>query len=424
MEGEARQRGFVFLGAVGVGLFDRFRRQPAESKYDTLDLWKEVYGGTPTWSGSTVSLEDAMRVAVAFACGRVISEDIAKLPWKLLRQDGGAIHPATEHPLYDLLSTAPNPLQTSFEFVETMGLHLCFSGNSFAYTPRVSGRIDEMWLLEPGWMTVHYEFQKQPRYEVKSPDGKVQMTLTGDEIWHVRGPSWSSVKGLQFMDLARQALGLTVALEKGQARLQKEGARVPGVLSVEGKLTDEQHKKLTAWIEKYHVGSDNAGRPMILDNAAKWAATAMTNVDAELSKMRAFQIEEVCRFMRVLPIMVQHSDGQAGYASVEQRFIAHGSHTIQPWITRIEKSADKNLLTRQERSEGYYTKFNEKALLRTTAKDQMEILARGVLTGILTRNGAREKLDENPLDGLDEPLTPANTFVGDPPQPPNSGDQV
>ncbi len=47
----------------------------------------------------------------------------------------------------------------------------------------------------------------------------------------------------------------------------------------------------------------------------------------------------------------------------------------------------------------------------------MDYLARGVLTGILTRNEARRKLEENPLEGLDEPLAPANTFVGNPPTP-------
>lgn len=404
-----------------MALRDWFRRRPA--KYDTLDLFREVYGGTPSWAGENVTLQDALRVSVAFACARVIAEDCAKLPWKVLHQENRSINPALQHPLFDLLSTAPNPLQTSFEFVETMLMHLVFCGNSFAWTPRVSRRVDEMWLLEPGWVTVHYSFQEPPTYEVRSPDGKIKMTLLADEVWHVRGPSWCSYLGLNFVELARNALGLTMALEKGQARLQKEGVRVPGVLSVEGKLTDDQYKLLRKWLEEEHQGNSNSGRPMILDRSAKWMQTAMTNADAELSKMLSFQVEEVCRFFRVLPIMVQHSDGQAGYASIEQRFIAHGVHTIQPWITRIEKSADKNLLSREERREGYYTKFNEKALLRTTAKDQMETLARGVLSGITLRNEAREILDMNPLEGLDEPLAPANTFVGNPP-PPSSGDQV
>ena len=53
-----------------------------------------------------------------------------------------------------------------------------------------------------------------------------------------------------------------------------------------------------------------------------------------------------------------------------------------------------------------------------SAKDQMEYLSRGVLTGILTRNESREKLDLNPIEGLDSPLAPANTFLTNPPEAP------
>lgn len=386
---------------------------------DSLELFREIYGGRTTWAGKPVTLQTAMQVSTALACGRVIAEGMAMLPWKVLQQRGREILPATDHWLYELLTVGPNPLQTAFEFVETAGMHLAFTGNAYVWTPRVSKRIDEMWLFEPTWVTAEYKFGEVPKFKVRSPDNSVDMTLTSDEVWHIRGPSWCSYLGLQFTELARQALGLSMALEEGQARLQSQGAKVSGVLSVEGAMTEEQEKKLRKWLEREHEGSANAWRVMIVDRAAKFTANTMTNVDAQVLDMRKFAIEEVCRFMRVNPIMVGYSDKTATYASAEQMFMAHGVHTIGPWITRLEKSADKHLLTDADRKEGYYTKFNEKALYRTTARDQMDYLARGVLSGIIVRNEARAKLDMNPLDGLDEPLAPANTFAGNPP----SGDK-
>lgn len=397
-------------------LWSRVRNAIVPSrKMDSLELFREIYGGRATWAGKPVTLQTAMQVSTALACGRVIAEGMAMLPWKVLQQRGREILPATDHWLYELLSVGPNPLQTAFEFVETAGMHLAFTGNAYVWTPRVSKRVDEMWLFEPGWVTVEYTFREKPKYRVRSPDNSVDVTLTSDEVWHIRGPSWCSYLGLQFTELARQALGLSMALEEGQARLQSQGAKVSGVLSVEGNMTEEQEKKLRKWLEREHEGSANAGRIMIVDRAAKFMANAMTNIDAQVLDMRKFAIEEVCRFMRVNPIMVGYSDKTATYASAEQMFMAHGVHTIGPWITRLEKSADKHLLTEADRREGYYTKFNEKALYRTTARDQMDYLARGVLSGIIVRNEAREKLDMNPIDGLDEPLSPANTFMGNPP---------
>jgi HK97 family phage portal protein len=383
---------------------------------DSLALWKEVFGGRATWAGKDVTLTTALEVSTALACGRVIAEGLAMLPWKVHQQQGKAVDTARTHPLYDLLASSPNALQTSFEFQETMGLHLAFCGNAYVWTPTVRGQIDELWLIEPKWVTVKWKWPELPEYQIRTPEGRT-FKLTPAEIWHIRGPSWASYVGMEFMTLARQALGLSMAIEEGQAKLQSQGVKMPGHLSIEGNLTEEQQKKLKKWLTDEHAGSENAGVPMILDRNAKWIATAMSNVDAQLLEQRKFAVEEVCRFMRVLPIMVGHSDRTASYASSEQMFLAHSMYTAGPWARRLEKSADKRLLTREERAAGFYTKLNEKALLRMTAKDQMEFLARGVLSGILVRNEGREALDLNPLEGLDEPLAPANTFVGNPPNP-------
>ncbi len=388
----------------------------------TLELFREVFGRDATWAGKSVNLKTAMQVSTAFACARVIAEGIAMLPFKVMRQQGRSVLPAAEHPLYDKLMIAPNGVQTSFEFLESMALHLALCGNAYVLVNRVSRRVDEMWLLEPKWVTVRYRLGEIPTYRVQPPEGE-PFDLSASDCWHVRGPSWVGYLGLEFIVTAREALGLAMAIEEGQARLQSQGVRPGGGLSVDGALNDEQYKKLRGWLERDHEGAANAGRTMIVDRAAKWFSMAMSNVDAQMIELRRLQIEEVCRYMRVMPIMVGSADKTATYASAEQMFIAHSVHTIGPWITRIEKSADKNLLTPAERQSGLYTKFNEKALQRMTAKDQMEFLARGALSGILTRNEGREKLDLNPIDGLDEPLAPANTFVGNPPEPPDKNDE-
>lgn len=408
-----------------AGFLARLIGRGGGRKYDTLELFREIYGGSPTWAGKDVNLTSALKVSAALACGRVIAEGLAMLPFKVFRVDGKNRAPAPEHLLYDKLSTSPNSLQTSFEFVETLGLHLAFCGNGFVYTPRVGvvggtieRHVDEMYLLEPKWLTVKYRWPEPPIYQVRLDDGRA-MTLTGGDIWHIRGPSWCSYVGLDTIKLAREALGLSMALEEGQAKLQGNGVNMPGFLSVEGVLTEEQQKKLKGWIEKEHKGSSNAGNPMILDKSAKWLETAMTNVDAQTIDSRRMQVEEVCRFMRVLPIMIGHADKTATYASAEQMFLAHAMYTLGPWARRLEQSADKWLLSPEDRKAGYYTNLNEKALQRMTAADQMAYLARGVVGGILTQNEAREPLDLNPVEGGGVLLSPANTFSGPPPTAPD-----
>lgn len=388
-----------------------------ESKYDSYDLFREVYGGRVAWAGKHVNLRTALQVSAALACGRVIAEGIAMLPWKVMQKSGRTLLPALQHPMYDKLAVTPNPLQTAFEFQETMGLHLAFCSNAYAWMPTVS-RVPEMWLMEPQWVTVHHKWPEMPRYEIRRPNAE-SMMLGADEIWHIRGPSWSSYCGMEFLELARQALGLSMALEEGQARLQANGARPSGLLTVDDTLKEDQYEKLRNWLEREHQSSRNDGRPMILDRGAKFITTALSNLDAQVLEQRSFAVEEVCRFMRVLPIMVGHANKAQTYASSEQQFLAHAMYTIGPWARRLEQSADARLLSKDERAAGYYTNLNEKVMLRMSSTDQSNVLTRYCAAGVMTRNEAREVLEMNPLDGLDEPLTAVNTVAGEPPRAPD-----
>jgi HK97 family phage portal protein len=217
------------------------------------------------------------------------------------------------------------------------------------------------------------------------------------------------------MKYGREAVGLSMALEQSHARFHKNGARPTGTYSVEGAMTPEQYKRLREYITAEMAGIDNAGRPMIMDRAAKWSSTAMSGVDSQHLETRDHQIPEICRFFGVMPIMVGHSDKTATYASAEQMFLAHAIHTARPLHRRFEKSIRRNLLSSEERKEGYYPKFTDTEMLRGAAKDRAEYYARGINAGWLTRNEARGWEELDPIEGLDEPLSPVNMVVGNPP---------
>jgi len=379
-------------------------RKKASSSYD---LFREIYGGLKSSSGKTVTLDTAMQVSTVMACARVISEGISQVPVKLMLESGRTRVPAKKHHLYDVLAIKPNSYQTSFEFFETISMHAVFAGNAYIFKNVLAGKIRELIPIPPN---------KVKRKE--RDDGSVVFMVTGKDgkpkeypemtIWHFRGPSWDGKNGIDAVHLARDAIGLTMAVEESAAKMQSNGVKSSGVYSVEGTLTAEQYKALQKWIKDNFEGSENAGSTMILDRNAKFLNTQMSGVDAQLLESRRFQIEEICRFFRVMPIMVGYSDKAMTYASAEQMFLAHVVHTLMPWYTRLEQSIDANLLTPAERAAGYYSDFVEEGLLRGDMKTTAEVLVRYSTNGIMTRNEARAKLDMNPIDGLDEPLTPVN----------------
>jgi HK97 family phage portal protein len=370
-------------------------------------------------AGITVTREKAFRVAALFACGRVLCDGVAQVPFKVMRKTKSSVsrHPqredATEHPLFDVLHRQPNGWQTSFEFREQMMLHALFSPRgAFAFKNVIDigtrgPHISELILLDPNRVTPVQSQDWSIAYKVKGRDGEEKPLLQA-QVWHVRGPSWDGFQGLDILSIAREALGLAIATEETHAKFHKNSLRPSGVYSVTDKLNPQQQADLVKWL-KAQAAEENTGAPFVVDRGATWTAqSATTGVDAQHLETRRHQLEEICRFLRVLPIMVGYSDKTATFASAEAMFLAHLVHTLMPWYERIQQSADVNLLSKAERQEGYYTKLVEGGLMRGDMKATAEYLARLTLGGIMERNEARGKLDLNPLEGLDDPLTPTN----------------
>jgi HK97 family phage portal protein len=396
---------------------EAFSRKSAGS----YDLIRELLGRRTSATGKNVSVKTAIEVATVFACMRVIANGIAQVPFKLMNEspDGRTRKPAKDHPLYDLLQNRPNEWQTSFEYREMLAMHLVLCGNAFSFINRTSrSGIVELIPFEPGCVTVKRDDNNVLTYEVRLQNGSTQ-TFPASAIWHLRGPSWSGWMGLEAVALAREAIGLSMAIEEQQARLQKNGVRPSGTYSVDGTLTADQYKALRDWINDNNGGIDNTGKAFVLDRNAKWLNTSMTGVDAQTLETRRYQVEEICRFALVNPIMVGAESKNTTYASAEQMFLAHVVHCLSPHYQRIEQSANVNLLTDAERKAGYYMNFVDAGLMRGSIVNQKEVLIGYTNGGLMTANEARALLDMNPDDdpASDKLRIPAN-IVGNVPTEP------
>lgn len=397
-------------------------RAIAERKaVDPLAIWAELFKVSASKAGPNVNLETALQVSTAFACLRVISQGCSQVPFKLFREtvqdELKNIQPAKDHALYDLLGTKPNDWSTSYEFRETLVLHAAL-GDAYVFKNQPQEELLELIILNPAKVAVEQKPDWSIVYKVTGDSGQVR-EFPQSTIWHVRGPSWNGFSGLHILKLAKEALGLSIATEESHSKLHAKGVNPSGTYSVEGNLNPQQYADLKAWILKENAGSDNAGMPMILDRGAKWLSTAMSGLDAQHLETRNFQIGEICRFFGVNPIMVGYSDKTATYASAEQMFIAHQVHTLAPWYARIEQSADVHLLTPKERRKGYYFKFVASGMLRGTAKDRAEYLAKALGAGgspaWMTQDEVRAIEELNPLGGA-AGLLPIITNAPKPPE--------
>jgi HK97 family phage portal protein len=380
----------------------------------------------PSRAGMRVGWSTALRVSAALACVRVIAQGTAQLPLHLYRRraDGGADH-VTDHPVAQILRR-PNALQIPLVFRESLAAHATLTGGGYALVTRVGGVPRELLPLEPHRVVVQRAGDWGLRYRVTWPDSRIDDVDPADMLHLVAGPSWDTIRGLDVVEAAREALGLSLAAENHAAGVFGKGGVPPGILTTAGTLTEENRKGLEeSWAKAY--GGENSGRVPLLTNGLSFTPIGRSAGDVQLTDTRRYQVEDVCRAFGVFPHMIGAGQQAQTYASAEAFFSAHVVHTLQPWIVRIEQTLDQALLSDQDRAEGYYIKHKVAGLLRGNARDRAAYYGAGIKDGWMTRNEVRALEELNPLDGLDEPLQPLNMApAGEaPPEPdPPSADRA
>lgn len=390
-------------------------RSVAESKSGNVyQRWLELLAnGLKSKAGPSVNLQTAMRVSAAFACMREISQGLAQVPFKVFKD----YEVQRDHPVHKLLTRRPNGWQTGFEFMETMGLHASL-GNAYAFKNRYRGKLAELIILHPELVRAEQKEDWSITYKVRGRSGG-EREIPDADIWHIRGPSWDGFLGLDMLNIAKEALGLSIALEESVAGLHANGVRPTGVYSVDGTLKGEQYQQLSDWLKKQ--ASAGPGTPLVLDRSAKWLQQTMTSVDAQHKEMRQQAIEDTCRFFGILPTIVGFTGDKANtYASAEVMENAHKVRTLGRWYKRVQDSADINLLTEAELDSGLYTKFVANALMAASATDRSNFYSKALGAGgspaFMTPDEIRQLEDLRPMGG-DAALLPKPTNVAPAPAP-------
>lgn len=367
-------------------------------------------------TGISVTWSSALQVTAMFACCRVIGEDLAQSRCRLMRPRArGGMEVATDHPLHRLVFLSPEKGHTAFSFWETIAFHVMLVGNAFVFVNRLaSGEVYELLVLEPGKVRVTKQPDRSLVYEVAGENGGYRKVPDGT-IWHIRGPSWNSWMGMETVRLAREALGLSLALEASHSELHRDGLKPSGAYSFEGELNPTQHDQMVKWLKRYAAAGDLVGAPLILDRGAKWLNQQMTGVDMQHLETRRFQIEEICRSVRVMPIMIGLAEKVATYSSSEQMFLAHKQHSVAPWAGRLEQSGEVGLLTEAEQRAGYVLRFNLSAMMRGDYKSRQEGLQIQRRNGVINADEWRELEDMPPRDDRGGPqyLVEANMAIQD-----------
>lgn len=386
-------------------ILDRlFGRKATQLTYDQIANLIDGSGSYQV-AGVNVTEKTALQCQTVLACVKVIADGCATPDLHVYRElSDGRRQKALNIPEYRLLARRPNEWQTSFEWRRQMTMHAALTGTGLSIKVfGNNGRVRELIPILPG----RWDVRRISRYEVRYrcwDDFGLIGEFNPEQVFLLQGMQWDWLQAMDAVKLAQHAIGLAIATEKSQEAMHRNGLRTTGVYSVEGNLTDDQHKRLTEHL-KTMQGPEKVGQPMLLDRSAKWHPTSLTGVDAQHVETRRLQIEEVCRGYGVFPIMVGHSDKSATFASSEAFFAAHVKHTLAPWHRAWTQRIDEMLL---DGAGPLFGEFDTRYMMAGSIKDRAAWARTMAEMGIYTRNEIRDEEGKDPLPGLDEPLTPLN----------------
>ena len=410
-----------FRGAIAA-LFEHEAPQTLGLKNLSFGLienpgWYERHGfrqiasalgwGNQSWSGENVNIHTALNHSVVWACNRIISETAGFLPCVMMQRSGDKTGTQAErrqadgHPMYDALKNAPNTDMTAMGFKETLTSHAVLRGNSYAQIARRSGTgvAMEMYPIHPERVTPARNAAGQLVYVVKDGNAAeksftVQRGKPHD-IFHMRGIGDDGIVGYSVLHMARQSIGTALAAEKNVGNFYARGGRLPYNLKLVGQdfRTDEDFEKFRTDWERIYGQPHKA--PIIPTNI-EYQTTGLSLKDQQLLESRLFGIHEICRWFLVSPHLVGDLS-RATFSNIEQLALEFVKLTMATWLTRWEQELWRCVLTPEEKTQGYFWRFNLNALLRGDFATRMAGYATALNNSWINPDEVRDLEDMNPI---------------------------
>lgn len=347
----------------------------------------QLYGNTTITSAAGERIDEWTALGVSAVLGSVslLADTVSSLSLRQYKYKKGK---RVEVELDPIIKN-PDPESNLFELVHQMMVSAGLHGNAYVHIDRDrSGNMIGLVPLHP------YQMQVLPTGD---QTGRRYLHLgneiPAEDIIHMR---WltppQSLVGVSPLIQTRNLTGIALAMDRHLAQWYAEGGTPSSVLETDQKLTLEQARILQG---TWEATNRRHRRPSVLSDGLKWKAITSSAADMEMIQTREQLIRDIARIFRIPAHLIGATgDGQT-YQNVEQASLNYLTHTIAPWLRRIEIALSQIL------PPGTDLAFDTSVLLRTDALTRSRVYQMDIQSGIMSPNEARQLQGREPYDGGD-----------------------
>lgn len=370
-------------------------------------------GSIASASGAQISQATAMTVSAVYGCTDRLSTDLARCTPGIFRRNEDGSKTKVKHPLEKLLKR-PNRQQTWFEFKRQIDVSVALRGNGYAAIRRnwrgdpielIPINPDAVMVLEAQDGQIFYNVNRIGLWQIAMLQD-FPTAIPAEDMFHVRGLSFNSLVGVSTIGLARDSIGLAMALEQQANRWIANGARPSTWLKTAKQLTEQAGKRLKAQFDDLFSGYTNTGKTVLLEDGIEPVALQLTSVDLQFIEQRKLQPEDICRFFGVPPHKIFVSTGAK---SANETLAAQDQDYVNSAITQRAVNFEQRFgMTFGLDGEDLFLELDISQLLRADVMTRANVSRINILSGKTTANEERIGEGLAPLPGGDRLMKPTN----------------
>jgi HK97 family phage portal protein len=370
----------IFTRGFTVGRYPQFNNY--------VSPLSQLYGQTSMTSAAGERIDEwtALGVSAVLSSVSLLADSVASMPLRSFEigKDGKR----NMRPLPEVLAD-PDPESNTYELIHQIVASMALHGNAYVKIDRDrSGNMIGLVPLHP------YQMQVLPTGDMT---GRRYLHLGNEmnreDMLHLR---WftppQSLVGISPLNQTRNLVGLAIAMDRHLAQFYGEGGTPSSVLETDQKLTLDQARIIQGTWEATHR---RHRKPAVLSDGLKWKPITTSAADNEMIATREQLIRDIARIFRIPSHLIGATGDSQTYQNVEQASLNFLTHTIAPWIRRIEIAISKIL------DDGTDVAFDTSSILRTDALTRARVNSINISMGARTPNEVRQIEGLEPYDGGD-----------------------
>lgn len=367
------------------------------------------------WLGIAGTSKKLESEVTYFTCLKMLSETLAKMPLKFYQETEKGIMKAKSNEAHNLLKIRPNPIMTPTIFWSTIEQNRNHYGNAYVWIrkkfkkQRYGGelKIQDLWIMPTEDVTVLIDdegvFEGKGRMWYKYHDrySNKDYIFSSEDVMHFKtSHSFDGILGTPVRDVLKSTLEGGLESQEFMNNLYKTGLTGKAVLEYTGDLDRTAKERLVKGFEEFASGSKNAGKIIPVPLGMKLVPLDIKLTDSQFFELKKFNALQIAAAFGIKPNQINDYE-KSSYANSEMQQLSFYVDTELFILKQYEEEITYKLLDEEEIKEGYFFKFNEKVILRTDSKSQIEALSKAVNNGIYTPNEARSYLDKPAEEGGD-----------------------